>query len=92
LVGSSERKAGRAKKKITRIGAAVKNCGLFSPPEITLHSNHIVWRDLIVPAAISASAQGDVEVTGWSVVAGGSAMAVGGVPTVADVTFASTAS
>jgi hypothetical protein len=40
--------------------------GLFSPPEITLHSNHIVWRDLIVPAAISASAQGDVEVTGWS--------------------------
>jgi hypothetical protein len=57
------------------------------PTEITLHSNHIVRRDLIIPAAICASAQGDVEVAG-----DGSAMAVGGVPNVADVTFASTAS
>src|SRR6185369_1249243 len=60
LVRSYERKARRAKKKITRISAAVKNCGLFSPAEVRLCSNHVVRRDLIVPAAISASTQGDV--------------------------------
>src|SRR6516165_8541388 len=46
--------------KSSRIGAAVQNCALVRPAEITLHSNYVIRRDLIVPAAICASAQGDV--------------------------------
>ena len=99
-------KAWRTKKEISRIGAAMKNGRLIGVSEVRLHPDDVGRRHLKIPAAIDTGAERDVvhKLHGTRSARPKTAMdwysqerraedewRLGGVPTVADVTFPSTA-